>query len=135
MSLIPAGRYGLLTEGKVICLSDYCADLADALATRVVLIQDKDHAGTIGAFQIIDPKKGYRESRFLSNNGIGRFCAYYASPICISPQLKKIMSDHEELGKSELVIPVMYRNSKFEKETIVDTEEFGNIFFDLRDAR
>ena len=135
ISLIPAGRYGLFIEGKVICLSDYGADLADALSTRVILIQDKDHSNTIPVHSIIDPKKAYRESRVLTNNGAGRFSAYYANPICISPQIKKILHDYLELGKSELVVPIMYRNSKFEKETIIDTNEFGRLFFDLRNAR
>ena len=83
--MIPTGRYGLFIDGKVICLSDYGSDLADALSTRVILIQDKDHTNKIPVHQIIDPKKAYRESRNLTNNGVGRFCAYYANPTCISP--------------------------------------------------
>ena len=45
------------------------------------------------------------------------------------------MTDYLELGKSELIVPITYRNSKFEKETIIDQSEFGRHFFDLRNAR
>ena len=42
ISLVPSGYYGLLADGKVFCVSDYCVDLAEALSTRVILVQDKD---------------------------------------------------------------------------------------------
>ena len=133
--MVPAGLYGLTLEGKAICLSDYGADLAEALSTRVVLIQDRDHKQTIPVEQILNPNRSYRESRYLSNKGIGRFCAYYSAPICISSQMKTVIKDIESHKKPIFMTPLNFRNSKFEQETVVDLEEFGNVFFDLRNIR